>query len=129
VLLEALEGRTLLSAVATVVKDIDPRVQGFPIVDVAATSGRAFFVIQNDGAYELWSTDGTDAGTAKLTTYRLQPNALTAIGGILYFGAVDNSRPSLPRELWRSDGTAAGTYALTADRSGLHCTFTRSGGL
>jgi ELWxxDGT repeat protein len=112
-LFEALEDRTLLTANASVVKDIDPRVNGYTYQAVTATSDKTFFLVHRSG-YEMWSTDGTDAGTVRLTSYSLQPYGLTAIGGILYYSAIDTSRNLDPAELWRSDGTVAGTYPLTS---------------
>jgi ELWxxDGT repeat protein len=60
---------------------------------------------------ELWSTDGTTAGTAVVRDIAPGPNgshpqALTAVGDLLYFLASDGVQQ---RSLWTSDGTAAGT--------------------
>lgn len=64
-------------------------------------------------AYELWQTDGTDAGT-KLTK-DIAPGqspavqALFAANGILFFSANDGVNGA---ELWRTDGTEAGTFMV-----------------
>ncbi|MCC6748385.1 MAG: PKD domain-containing protein [Deltaproteobacteria bacterium] len=76
-----------------------------------------------DGDLELWKTDGTAAGTARvkdlypgvepsLTQYHFtsgRPSYLTLLNGVLYFSARD---PSSGSELWRSDGTSDGTYLV-----------------
>ena len=72
---------------------------------------------------ELWSSDGTEAGTALVkdlytgtftNDFGPYPNAsnpqnLTAVNGVLYFTATDATNG---RELWKSDGTAAGTVLV-----------------
>jgi ELWxxDGT repeat protein len=77
--------------------------------------GRMLFVSQ-DAAHgrELWSTDGTRAGTRMLidlcpgscSSFIYQDSPL--LGG-LSFGVLNGSDP----QLWLSDGTAAGTRPLT----------------
>jgi ELWxxDGT repeat protein len=64
----------------------------------------------NEG-YELWSTDGTLAGTTMLTDIypggdSSNPDYLTVFNSKLYFSANDGVHGE---ELWESDGTAAGT--------------------
>src|SRR5204862_4766957 len=66
--------------------------------------------------YELWSSDGTPAGTGLVAdinpgTGGSLPQNLTAFGSGILFRASDGVTGS---ELWRSDGTAAGT-ALVKD--------------
>jgi ELWxxDGT repeat protein len=63
---------------------------------------------------ELWSTDGTEAGTriVKRLTPTLVgsfPQELTVVGRTLFFTARDMTHG---RELWKTDGTAAGTVRL-----------------
>jgi ELWxxDGT repeat protein len=80
-----------------------------------ATVGNNVLFFSDDGinGQELWRTDGTSAGTQRLTD--ILPGAFPGIGaspqsavgnGVFYFAASDAS------ELWRSDGTEAGTYLL-----------------
>lgn len=80
-------------------------------------NGRVFFTI-NDGVHgrELWSSDGTAAGTVLVKDIRAgagssTPWSLTASGKRLFFIADDGVHGI---ELWSSDGTAAGT-ALVRD--------------
>src|SRR5690606_27425465 len=72
----------------------------------------------NDGAagQELWRTDGTEAGTHRVSD--IAPGAGSSniygatpasFGGANYFSANDGTRGE---ELWRSDGTEAGTILL-----------------
>jgi ELWxxDGT repeat protein len=63
---------------------------------------------------ELWSTDGTEAGTRivkRLTPTFVGsfPQELTVVGRTLFFTARDKTHG---RELWKTDGTAAGTVRL-----------------
>jgi ELWxxDGT repeat protein len=68
-----------------------------------------------DGSAEIWSTDGTPAGTVRAITAAsgmLDPRAFTVVDGRLYFAARrldDASGRVLP---WVSDGTDAGTVLL-----------------
>jgi ELWxxDGT repeat protein len=64
---------------------------------------------------ELWRSDGTEAGTARVlgaipvpACFHRQDFAVG--GGLLFWLAFNNYVP----ELWRSDGTAAGTFRLGA---------------
>jgi trimeric autotransporter adhesin len=62
---------------------------------------------------ELWSTDGTPAGTGLVADIvpglgSSFPHALCELNGLLYFAANNGSGA----RLWRSDGTAAGTYEV-----------------
>ncbi|MES1244646.1 MAG: ELWxxDGT repeat protein [Acidobacteriota bacterium] len=74
--------------------------------------GKVFFNV-DDGVHgvELWSTDGTPAGTGLVRDllpgfHSSKPTQLTAVGGTLFFTAADELHG---RELWQSDGTASST--------------------
>jgi ELWxxDGT repeat protein len=80
-------------------------------------NGRAFFAASDtDHGRELWTTDGTDTGTAlfdDVTPGSLGsgPTDLVVVDGKLFFVANPPSLTSfsLSRRLWVSDGTVAGT--------------------
>jgi ELWxxDGT repeat protein len=70
---------------------------------------------------ELWSSDGTEAGTALVTDINPGPEdsspfGLTLLGSTVFFTAYE---PTTEWELWKTDGTAAGT-ALVKDLNPLH---------
>ena len=83
----------------------------------AIANGRLFFQAFNaNDEWELWSSDGSQAGTdfvATLATnsevYYTAP-AVYAFNNAAYYIAPE---PTLGDALWRSDGTPAGTSALT----------------
>jgi len=79
--------------------------------------GKAYFEGADSVAgEELWATDGTLAGTARVADINSGPGASLAsnfaqVSGRVYFSATDGVHGP---ELWMSDGTAAGT-AMVAD--------------
>jgi ELWxxDGT repeat protein len=83
--------------------------------EFAAFGGRTFFAATTDAAgTELWSTDGTSAGTAMVADIipgagSSSPSALQAVNGVLLFNARDVNHGI---ELWTTDGSAAGTHLL-----------------
>jgi ELWxxDGT repeat protein len=82
---------------------------------LAVAAGRAFFAGDDDvHGDELWSTDGTVAGTGMVADVARGAsgssiNSLTAVGKRVFFTADDGIHG---RELWTSDGTAAGTHMV-----------------
>ncbi len=81
----------------------------------ALYNGRLFFVA-NDPDYgsELWTTDGTSAGTVMLRDMNegaadSAPQLVLAANGKLWFSADDGIHG---RELWVSDGTPTGTHIM-----------------
>ncbi|MEM7199942.1 MAG: ELWxxDGT repeat protein [Planctomycetota bacterium] len=58
---------------------------------------------------QLWSTDGTPAGTQSIKSFLATPDELTVLGGTLFFKAGDTWTNT---ELWRTDGTVAGTIQV-----------------
>ncbi len=104
------------------VKDIDPGMHNGTIspsfdeeLDTQSTAvldGEYFFTASNtDFDWELWKSDGTEAGTRKVKDIDPVdagsfPEALTLVNGTLFFGAIDGDGD---RDLWKSDGTEGGT--------------------
>jgi len=69
---------------------------------------------ETNGGSELYKTDGTVAGTARVKDIRPgtgsgDPQGFTDMGGYALFTADDGV---IGRELWRTDGTTAGTYPV-----------------
>ena len=73
------------------------------------------FFSATDGStnWELWKSDGTDAGTVRIKDIRAgrgsYPSQLTNIAGTVFFTATDDAHGT---ELWKTDGTEAGTVRL-----------------
>lgn len=76
--------------------------------DLTPVGGRLLFV--RNGT-ELWTSDGSPAGTTALRTGLANVANLTPAGGLVYFTAADAAHGE---ELWATDGTAGGT-ALVSD--------------
>jgi len=107
---------------ASLVKDISTSGDGsgssFPSA-LTDASGTLFFSAKGPGGRELYSTDGTEAGTIRLS---IRPGAkgsspadLTALGARVFFSAHDGASG---RELWTSDGTPGGTMRVKDIRPG-----------
>jgi ELWxxDGT repeat protein len=96
------------------VKDIRPGTETSNPRELTSVNGQLFFVADDgvSGA-ELWTTDGTEAGTVRVrdihSTGGSEPRHLTSFQDKLYFSAEDGTRG---RELWVSDGTESGTTLL-----------------
>ncbi len=74
---------------------------------IVAAAGRAFFFRFGGSERELWTTDGTPAGTRLVREVAGDGrNDLRALGAKVGFVGFDPARGA---ELWTSDGTAAGT--------------------
>ncbi|HEV7923227.1 MAG TPA: carboxypeptidase regulatory-like domain-containing protein [Thermoanaerobaculia bacterium] len=84
---------------------------GYYIQAVGAGARLFILVQQNYGSpIELWSTDGTLAGTRKAGQYPISftPAPLGGNGNLYFVGADDIVGP----QLWVSDGTALGTHMV-----------------
>lgn len=83
--------------------------------------GRVFFSQHTpEHGDELWSTDGTAAGTAMVKDLYAgpsdsSPEHFAAVGNALYFVAVGEGHG---RELWKTDGTAEGTQPVWEGNAG-----------
>ncbi|MCE5231296.1 hypothetical protein LLG95_17095 [bacterium] len=87
------------------------------LYDLISFNSKLFFSAKSTstGDIELWSSDGTDAGTTRFkdlepgdTNYS-RPIGKSVIGSTMYF-LTRNETNGL--RLWKSDGTAAGTVAI-----------------
>jgi ELWxxDGT repeat protein len=117
---DGVHGRELWTSDGTrsgtvMVKDIYPGIGGYydgVISSLTDLGGTLFFAADDGGTgQELWTSDGTAAGTVLVKDirpggYDSAPRSLTGSGGTLFFTARDGVHG---RELWKSDGTEAGT--------------------
>ncbi len=90
-------------------------------IDFSYSNGSTmYFVATNNGTtYELWKTDGTTAGTIKLTNQGGTSNGIgqwNAVNGKYVF-SMSNSN-TVGRELYVTDGTLAGTSLLSNINAG-----------
>src|SRR4029078_3705847 len=106
------------------VKDISPESAGESVHEpsyLTGAGGRLFFAA-DDGTHgrELWTSDGTRAGTVQVKDINPsveepgeydedRPSSLTGVGGRVFFAADDAIHGA---ELWASDATRAGTVLV-----------------
>lgn len=84
-----------------------------------APSGAVFICRPVSNTYQVWFSDGTEAGTVRLGTNLTIDSAfinsilpvLVPHRGRAYFVATTNNNPTT-REVWQTDGTAEGTCML-----------------
>lgn len=90
---------------------------------LTAAGGHLFFAaFDEEAGQELWTSDGTPAGTFRLADVdpgpgSSSPQLLTAVGDALFFRAGQENGWT-DRELWKSDGTAVGTVRVADIRPG-----------
>ncbi|MEO6436623.1 MAG: ELWxxDGT repeat protein, partial [Tepidisphaeraceae bacterium] len=113
-MIEKLESRTLLSV--SLVKDINTEQNILPGLWGFAAAGSVVYLSQEDttNGWELYKSDGTEAGTTLVKDVRpgrdgSQPGWMTMVGSTLFFTAEDGANGI---ELWKSDGTEAGTQLV-----------------
>ena len=97
------------------VADINPAGGSFP-QELTDVNGTLFFTA-NDGShgYELWTSDGSAAGTIRVADINQGPDGsnpeeLTDVGGTLFFSATDGSGV----ELWKADQAATATALVSS---------------
>lgn len=112
---EALESRLPLTAGLELLADLNPGpLASSPGPPVVIGNVAYFAADDGSGGTELWRTDGTPTGTARVKDIRpgpvgSQPQFLTNVNGTLYFRANDGVHGD---ELWKSDGTETGTVLV-----------------
>ena len=84
------------------------------ISSLVEANGFLYFIAETEGEYEIWSSDGTFAGTQKVDA--LNPGSsdfaaynLFAVNDTLFFSASDSDESNNGYELWRWDGYDVGT--------------------
>jgi ELWxxDGT repeat protein len=99
----------------SLVKDIRPGSQSSSPTHFCKINNQLFFIANNGvNGFELWKSDGTDAGTQMIKDINLGTDdcnltAITNLNGIAIFSS-NNGANGI--ELWRSDGTEQGTYMI-----------------
>jgi ELWxxDGT repeat protein len=78
---------------------------------IVAAGSRVYFVATDQ---QLWTSDGTEAGTIPLTQGAdiTEIGALSSLGGQVFFTRTQSIAGH--NTIWRTDGTVAGTAALPA---------------
>ncbi|WP_240963642.1 ELWxxDGT repeat protein [Luteolibacter luteus] len=101
----------LIQGTPRLVKDLRPGASGSSLSLFTAVGRRlAFFVgSRSSRGSELWTSDGTEAGTVKVAEGFSEVSASTGLGDIHLFLADDKQHGN---EWWRSDGTPEGTFIL-----------------
>ena len=86
---------------------------------LTSVDGMLYFIINHTGnqgiqGFELWKSDGTEAGTVMVKTIKnaVEDYFFTSIGRTLYFVAGYEYGSTIGVELWKSDGTEAGTFMV-----------------
>ncbi|OYD92880.1 hypothetical protein CDG76_19380 [Nostoc sp. 'Peltigera membranacea cyanobiont' 210A] len=108
------------------IKDINPGGASSSPQNLTNVNGTLYFRANDgSGGFELWKSDGTEAGTVRVKdifsgTVSSTPQYLTNFNGTLYFNANDGSNGT---ELWKSDGTEAGTVRVKDIFSGTGSSF------
>ncbi len=92
----------------------------FDAPQLASVNGLFYFAANhNASGFEMWRTDGTEAGTFALTDFHSTlagdpAYSSTNVNGVLYFVTEYNSNSDKPAGLWKTDGTIAGTQFVRA---------------
>src|SRR5690606_494179 len=73
---------------------------------LTAFKGKLYFFFN----YQVWSSDGTSAGTQALGNNLIGTSVFVPTDSYLFFTASQSNEDI--RRLWRTDGTATGTFYL-----------------
>ncbi len=114
---DGISGRELwrfntVTSVANLVKDIVPGERGAGINVITSFRNEVYFsVVIGRSDYQLWKTDGTEAGTQFLTSVQTlsQRKSFVPVGNTMYFAGY---RSTDGWELWKTDGTTEGTIQV-----------------
>lgn len=101
------------------IKDINQTTQNSALSTLIELNGQVYFSLNNED--ELYTTDGTPAGTTQVTNIRPGEGStniteITRVGNALYFTAFDASGL---RNLWKYDGNSAALVTDQVEPSGL----------
>ncbi|MDA1013984.1 MAG: tandem-95 repeat protein, partial [Planctomycetota bacterium] len=113
-LLEAFEDINAVESVSLSLPGLISREEFTDSYELVIAGGLGLFVANTpQHGFELWSTDGTAAGTAMVKDIEPGPTGgnpfgLTPIGNLVFFSVSAGDGANL----WVSDGTAAGTYEI-----------------
>ncbi|MFO1022205.1 MAG: ELWxxDGT repeat protein [Planctomycetales bacterium] len=112
---EACEQRVLLTVSMELLKDTNTGYAQGNLTYLSDPSGRIYYVASDDvHGTELWTSDGTVAGTHPVEIMAgaasSDPKMLGMLGGSLIFAAID---PVNGGQVWKTDGTAAGTVKVS----------------
>jgi ELWxxDGT repeat protein len=103
------------AAGTSLIADVCPGACGSLAHAFTPLGGEVLFLAEHD---VLWRTDGTAAGTTLVreicSACAANVSHLTEFGGLLWFGATDQSGFGL----WRTDGTPAGTQVFLDHQAG-----------
>jgi ELWxxDGT repeat protein len=107
--------------ITKLVTDINPGPGWSNPENLTQVGGTLFFTAYDDSnGYQLWKTDGTAAGTVKLTSVAPSQggpfSGFVNANGTLFFEANDGTHGW---QLWKSDGSAAGTVMVTNFSQGV----------
>jgi len=92
----------------SLVKDINPGTDSSTPQSFTNVNGSLYFWASDANGYELFKSDGTDAGTNIIHNIPAPIWSSVQSNGILYFNTYGGD-PIYGNELWKTDGTAAGT--------------------
>jgi len=114
-------GGAPLGADTALVKDIAPGpASGAPFSIIADSANNRVFFSSSDGltGFELWCSDGTDAGTRRITQLSPDPSSgvqsiLAVVDSRIYFRLIEQGTGTLFGRLCRADPAPGGNFTVT----------------